>query len=187
MQNILHMTSEITIDSVLNEGVNEIICSDVMNNELDMTKEIQAKDHPNAVHTRFPVKGAEPIECNINDISGIPINDELLRSEKNISETFIGTQDLKEALGWMRSRTMSKKYQNDSRTTEDSTEKKGKLANLSIKANIPGTLMDPFSPKNALLKNHLSSEPSEKKKSTFSNYNNPKKFEFPGKRNCLFK
>lgn len=185
-QNILHMTSQITIDSVLNEGVNEIITSDVMNNELDMTKEIQAKDHPNALYSRFPSKataGGEPIDCNINDISGIPINEDLLRSEKNISENFIGTQDLTEALGWMRSRSMSKKHQNDSRTTEDSTEKKGKLAAVSIKGVAKPTLKDPFSPKNALLQNHLSTENTQNSKEKFSNFGNSKKFEFLGKSN----
>ena len=181
------MTSQITIDSVLNEGVNEIISSDVMNNELDMTKEIQAKHHPNANLLRFPTKGsinADQMSFNPNDISGIPINEDLLRSEKEISGNFIGTQDLKEALGFIRPKSNSNISRGiPGKKVENSGERSARnLAKINVNKVVSPSLMDPFSPRNMKIHTTLSNQLREKDNSENSNGNlYAKKFEFPGK------
>ena len=177
------MTSQITIDSVFHDGVN-ILSSNVTNNELDMTKEIQAKDHPYALPLRFPTKGsiaADQMAFNPNDISGIPINEDLLRSEKEMSGNFIGTQDLKEALGFMRSKSKSVQRNEQEPTLNEENNKKN-LPKLNINPIITPTLKDPFSPRNVNMHTSLSSNLKGTNSNTVtSDMSSLKKFDFPGR------
>lgn len=173
------MTSQITVDSALNDEVKKMLSSDVLQNELDLTKEINARDHPNLVPARFSTKGSsanDRIGFNPNDISGIPMNDDLLRSEKEISGTFIGTQDLKEALGFMKGKTSAHLSWKDvdSRNT-DSMRKESK----GSAGGVASTMKDPFSPRNANLQSPFALKAKINQPKTAPEFGSSNKFEFP--------
>jgi hypothetical protein len=178
------MTSAMTIDSGFNDEVKKLISSDVLNNELDMTKEINAYDHPNLVPARFPTKGStanDKIGINPNDISGIPFNDDLLRSEKELSGTFIGTQDLKEALGFMKGKTSQgvSTREVNTRKTESITDKNKSIKTSEMFSQEKGVMKDPFSPRNAGLQSPFSLNVKTGPPRTASEFSGKLKFEFP--------
>jgi hypothetical protein len=109
----------------------------------------------------------------------------LLRSEKDLSGNFIGTQDLKEALGFMRSKTKSipKKSVNELNSqTEMIIKEKTNLPKLKINPVVAPTLKDPFSPRNANMHTSLSSNIGNSTKGITTG--STKKFDFPGKIFC---
>ena len=82
------MTSAITLDSIIVDGMNEIISSDILINELDMTAELQGPHDLSANVSRINGRGSMgfDLDCFKNaDISGIPCQPgEELDSERMI-------------------------------------------------------------------------------------------------------
>ena len=168
---------------MIHQGGNEIYSSEANNNELDMTKEIKERFHPNAMPLRLPTKESltppNQMSFNPNDISEIPINNDLIRSEEETSGTFIGTLDLKEALGFMGSK--SNRNVNKSDVAGDKNSPKfEKSPKISINPIISPNLIDPFSPRNIMVQTKLSSQLKNKENMQNNNVNQ-KKIEFPSR------
>ena len=94
------MTSAITLDSIIVEGMDQIISSDILVNELDMTAEIQEPHEHSANVSRINGRGSMGfnLDCFKNaDISGIPCQpgEEFESDKMNVSAKMMILKDIK--------------------------------------------------------------------------------------------